>query len=57
MEKLFKDVAVGEQFTLNGILYVRITEKRISCCKRLNAKAVNNPKQQIMVKPLDTVSV
>lgn len=49
--KKFKDLSVGERFTLNGIEYTKITEVKISCCKRVNAHAVGNEKNRINVTP------
>ena len=55
--KQFKDLNVDEQFTLNGVDYKKIQEKRVSCCRSINACSVANPEQKIQVKPLDEVVV
>lgn len=38
-----EQIAVGQQFTLNGITYEKIPLQKISCCKFFNAinKATN----------------
>lgn len=51
INKKFKDLAVGDKFTLNGIEYSKITEVKISCCKRVNAQAVANDKNRLNVTP------
>lgn len=55
--KQFKDVNVNEEFTMNGILYKKIDEVRISCCRSINACLVNDSNNKIQVKPLDEVTV
>lgn len=55
--KQFKDLNLNDEFTLNGIAYKKIEEKRISCCRSINACAVANETNKIQVKPLDEVTV
>jgi len=55
--KQFKDLNIDDEFVLNGLSYKKIEEKRVSCCRSINACAVGNPDQKIQVKPLDEVSV
>jgi hypothetical protein len=55
--KQFKDLNVDDQFELAGVSYKKIEEKRVSCCRSINACAVANPEHKIQVKPLDEVSV
>lgn len=50
----FKDLKVDDTFTLNGKQYKRIADRRVSCCKILNASNVENPAEVIQVKPLTT---
>lgn len=57
MKVKFKDLKVNDQFTLNNTEYKKITEKKISCCKRLNACLVADEKQMIQVTPLTEVEV
>jgi hypothetical protein len=55
-EVLFKDVAVGSNFRYEDKECQKIPEKRISCCKRLNAIVlVDNTK--VGIKPLTKVRV
>lgn len=57
MNKNFADVKVGDRFTLNGKEYVRIQDVRISCCKSVNAHAVENSGDRIFVQPTVVVTV
>ena len=41
-EKLFSDLQVGNNFTVNGVEYTKITEVKISCCKSVNAQTTAN---------------
>ena len=50
MTKNFGELTNGSRFTLNGTEYIKTTETRISCCKSINAQAVNNPNHKIYVK-------
>lgn len=55
--KQFKDLNLNDEFTLNGTVYKKIEEKRISCCRSINACSVTNSANKIQVKPLDEVTV
>jgi hypothetical protein len=55
--KQFKDLAVNDTFILNGMSYKKIEEKRVSCCRSINACATNDENNKIQVKPLDEVEV
>lgn len=45
----FHELKVGDQFTIDNISYLRITDERISCCKVFNAtKLDTNEKVQII---------
>lgn len=50
----FKDLNVGDKFILNGTEYIRIPDKKVSCCKIFNATNAANPQETIQVKPLTT---
>ncbi len=50
----FAEIAVGEQFTHNGVTYVKTEPQKISCCKSLNATKVEN-NERVMFKPHDDV--
>lgn len=52
MIKKFMDLAVGEQFSYQGINYEKIPDERISCCKVNNAKQLNHPATKIQVVPI-----
>jgi len=51
----FTDLAVGDKFKFNGIIYEKIAAQKVSCCKVLNAINVSNG-NKTMIKPL-TVDV
>lgn len=53
----FKDVAVNKTFTFNGTEYKKIEEKRISCCKYINACSVADANNKVGIKPLTEVQV
>ena len=55
--KQFKDVSVNDQFVFKGLKYVKIEEKRISCCRSINACLVENPETKTQFKPLEEVEV
>ena len=50
MNKTFGELSNGEKFSLNGKEYVKVAEVRISCCKRINAQAVSNANDKILVQ-------
>lgn len=54
--KQFKDVAVNEEFMLNGVQYKKIEEVKVSCCRSINACRVDDVNKKIQVKPLDEVT-
>lgn len=56
-EVAFKDLKVGDTFFITGIEYKKIEEKRISCCKRLNAESVADPRSKMQVNPLTLVQI
>ncbi len=56
MNKLFKDLNIGEKFIYNNETYIKAEDERVSCCKVLNAlKESNNEK--VMITPLQEVQV
>lgn len=56
MNKVFKDLNVGEKFSYNNEIYTKVEDERVSCCKVLNAvKETNNEK--VMITPLQEVQV
>lgn len=56
MEKIFKDIKVGQHFLYQDKEYVRITQKKITCCKSANAALASDPSKIIMVAPLQKVT-
>lgn len=45
----FHELGVGDNFTIDGVSYIRITDERISCCKVFNAQKIDtNEKVQII---------
>jgi len=56
-EVQFKELKVGDKFILNDIEYIRAEDKRISCCRTLNAYNAANPGEKIQVKPLIMVKI
>lgn len=56
-EVQFKELKVNDKFILNDIEYVRVPDKRVSCCRVLNAANASNNKEIIAVKPLTIVKI
>ena len=56
-EVQFKELKVNDKFILNDIEYVRVPDKRVSCCRVLNATNASNNKEIIAVKPLTIVKI
>ena len=56
-EVQFKELKVNDKFFLNDIEYVRVPDKRVSCCRVLNAMNASNNKEIIAVKPLTIVKI
>lgn len=55
--KQFKDIDVGSEFTLNGLRYIKIDTVKISCCRSINAKSLDNASIQTKIEPLTEVEV
>lgn len=55
MEKVkFSTLAVGDQFIFNGKTFSKIQQKKVSCCKVLNAVNLEN-NEKVMLRPIDIV--
>lgn len=57
MNKTFSELSNGDKFSLNGKEYVKVSEVKITCCKRINAHAVSNTNERILVQPSTTVTI
>lgn len=55
--KDFKDVAEGAVFKYNNVEYQKTAPVKVSCCTTLNAVTTGEPKNKIMVRPLEKVEV
>lgn len=53
----FSDVKIGAEFTYNDNQYTKLQQKKISCCKSINASLVSSPNQKILIKEDETVEV
>jgi hypothetical protein len=53
----FKDVPQDGLFVLNGVEYKKIPEKRISCCRSVNAVKSDDPKTRVQITPITEVQV
>ena len=56
MNKLFKDLSIGEKFSYNNEIYTKVEEDRVSCCKVLNA-VKDTTNEKVMITPLQEVQV
>ena len=50
----FADLNVGDEFKHNNVPYVKTEPEKISCCKVLNARNLEN-NGKVMIKPNDEV--
>ncbi len=57
VEKTFAEIAVGSQFVVNGLEYVKTETVRVSCCQSINAHVVNEPNARVFFQDSTTVSV
>ncbi len=57
MEKAFKDLNVGDIFTINNANYVKVAEVKVSCCRSVNAHVVGSPAQRTFFPPGTPVQV
>lgn len=57
MNQAFSEVLEGQRFTLENREYVKIPSVKISCCKSINAQAVDNPGEKTFVQPQTVVVV
>ena len=53
----FMDLEIGSKFIHEDNQYYKIKDKRLTCCKVLNAALVDNPKKDIMIIPVTEVEV
>lgn len=53
----FKDLAEGAVFTHNNVQYQKMAPIKVSCCTTLNAISTSEPKNKIMIRPLEKVEV
>jgi hypothetical protein len=53
----FKDVQQDQLFVWNGVEYKKTAEKRISCCRSINAVKSDDPKVRVQVTPITEVQV
>ena len=57
MQKLFKDISVGEQFNYNNKTYVKINNVKVSCCRSINCHVAGNEKDRAFLQPDNKVEV
>lgn len=52
----FFELAVGDKFKCEGLMYVKVKEERVSCCKvGKNAILYGDDSSKIVMKPLQDV--
>lgn len=52
----FHQLAVGQKFKFNNVVYTKIEPQKVSCCKTLSALNMET-NQKVMVKPNDEVEI
>lgn len=57
MIQKFSEVPNDTVFTVNGVKYQKVPQVKVSCCKSINAKAVDNSSQQVFILPNTEVEV
>ncbi len=57
MQKTFKELNLGDKFTVNNVEYVKIAEVKVSCCRSINAQAANDPNQRTFFAQGTTVEI
>lgn len=57
MKVQFKDLEVNKTFKVNDVTYTKIEAVKISCCKSINAKKVDNESETIFIPPSVEVDV
>lgn len=57
MQKEFKDLTVGQQFSYNNKTYVKVNAVKVSCCRSINCHVVGNPKDRVFLQPAQKVEV
>lgn len=57
VNKQFKDVGLNQEFVFNGVNYKKVEEKRISCCRCINACCLDNTESKTQFKPEEEVQV
>jgi hypothetical protein len=55
--KPFKDLAVGDEFTWNGIGYKKIPDEKVNCCNINNAAMIDDNTKKTRVIPNTEVEV
>lgn len=49
------DLQVGDSFKHEGIVYKKIPDERISCCRVNNAQQINDPNTKVQIVPIAEV--
>lgn len=57
INKMFQELNVGDRFFLENKEYIKQQDVRISCCKTVNAYAVDNNGDRLYVQPTSMVLV
>lgn len=57
MEKKLEEVAVGSNFTVNNVEYVKTEEVRVSCCRSINCQLVSDANQKAFFPGSTVVTV
>lgn len=57
MEKSFSELSVGDRFTLNGQVWVKIQDVRVSCCRSINCQLLDDANNRTYIQPTTKVIV
>lgn len=57
IKKEFKDLSVNDQFTVNNIKYIKISEVKVSCCRSVNCHVSGKQTERTFFAPSTIVEI
>jgi hypothetical protein len=57
VEKIFAEVPVGTNFTVNGLEYTKTETVKVSCCQSINAHLADNSTARVFFQDSVVVTV
>lgn len=53
---IFAEVAVGQKFKMNDVVYEKTEQVKVSCCRSINSKRTDN-NETLFVEPSSEVEI